>query len=107
MVGRSSRRKPRPQQQNMYNGAGSQAGHGGEYVQLTWLVSGSQFAMWCEAMGRSRAISKKDGAKALLCLYNQQVVAHSAHFHQSDSESPESESDGVCTRVVRGLGIAS
>ena len=34
------RREPRPQQQNMYNGAGSQAGHGGEYVQLTWLVSG-------------------------------------------------------------------
>ena len=40
VVGRSSRREPRPQQQNMYNGAGSQAGHGGEYVQLTWLVSG-------------------------------------------------------------------
>ena len=40
VVGRSSRREPRPQQQNMYNGAGSQADHGGEYVQLTWLVSG-------------------------------------------------------------------
>ena len=35
MVGRSSRREPRPQQQDMYN-----ADHGGEYVQLTWLVSG-------------------------------------------------------------------
>ena len=35
VVGWSSRREPRPQQQNMYN-----AGHGGEYVQLTWLVSG-------------------------------------------------------------------
>ena len=33
------RREPRPQQQNMYTGAGSQM-HGGEYVQLTWLVSG-------------------------------------------------------------------
>ena len=33
------RREPRPQQQNMYNGAGSRVGHG-EYVQLTWLVSG-------------------------------------------------------------------
>ena len=34
------RREPRPQQQNMYNGAGSRVGHG-EYVQLTWLLSGS------------------------------------------------------------------
>ena len=40
VVGRSSRREPRPQQQNMYNGAGSEMSHGGEYVQLTWLVSG-------------------------------------------------------------------
>ena len=38
VVGWSSRREPRPQQQNMYNGAGSRMGHG-EYV-LTWLVSG-------------------------------------------------------------------
>ena len=35
VVGWSSRREPRPQQQDMYN-----ADHGGEYVQLTWLVSG-------------------------------------------------------------------
>ena len=32
------RREPRPQQQNMYNGAGSRVGHGGEYVQLTWAA---------------------------------------------------------------------
>ena len=35
------RREPRPQQQDMYNGAGSEVCHGGEYVQLTWLLSGS------------------------------------------------------------------
>ena len=52
------RREPRPQQQDMYNGAGSEVCHGGEYVQLTWLLSGSQVAMWCKAMGRSRLLSK-------------------------------------------------
>ena len=31
-------RDPRPQQHNMYNGAGSRMGHGGEYVQLTWAA---------------------------------------------------------------------
>ena len=60
------RREPRPQQQNMYNGAGSQM-HGGEYVQLTWLVSWSQDAMWCKYMGRSRTISK-NGDRAPLYL---------------------------------------
>ena len=75
------RREPRPQQQNMYTGAGSQM-HGGEYVQLTWLVSGSQVAMWCKAMGRSRAISKIDGAVRYFCLSDQQLLAHSAHFHR-------------------------
>ena len=38
-VAGGGREPRRPQQQNMYNGAGSRVGHG-EYVQLTWLVSG-------------------------------------------------------------------
>ena len=38
--------------------------------------------MWCEAMGRSRAISKIDGAVRYFCLSDQQLLAHSAHFHR-------------------------
>ena len=75
------RREPRPQQQNMYTGAGSQM-HGGEYVQLTWLVSGSKLQCGAKRLGRSRSISKIDGAGALYLLSSQQVVAHSAHFHR-------------------------
>ena len=67
-----------------------------------WVKS----AMRCKAMGRSRSISKIDGAGRCICrVYPTTPCALSA-FSQSDSES-ESESDGVCTRVARELEIAS
>ena len=39
-------------------------------------------AMWCKAMGRSRAISKNGGRAPLDLTFNPQILAHSAHFHR-------------------------
>ena len=104
MVGRSSRREPRPQQQNMYNGAGSRVGHG-EYVQLTWLVSGEI----CNAVQidgpQPLDFENRWSWGAVFAVESTSGRALST-FSQSDSE-PESQSDGVCTRVVRELEIAS
>ena len=83
----------------MYNGAGSQM-HGGEYVQLTWLVSGSKLQCGAKRLGRSRSISKIDGAGALYLLSYQQVVAHSAHFHRV-TRSGERIGRGLHGRLAR------
>ena len=95
---------PRPQQQNIYNGAGSRMGHG-EYVQLTWLVSGEI----CNAVQidgpQPLDFENRWSWGAVFAVESTSGRALST-FSQSDSES-ESESDGVCTRVVRELEIAS
>ena len=67
-----------------------------------WVKS----AMRCKAMGRSRSISKIDGAGALYLLSYQQVVAHSAHFHRV-TRSRRANRTGFAPRVVRELEIAS
>ena len=80
-------------------------GHGGEYVQLTWLVSG-QICNAVQSDGAA-ALNSKIGARALSFLLVEPTSGRAlSTFSQSDSES-ESESDGVCTRVVGKIKIAS
>ena len=88
----------------MYNGAGSLVGHG-EYVQLTWLVSG-EICNAVQSDGPQPLDFENRWSCALYLLVETTTQRALSTFSQSDSES-ESESDGVCTRVVRELEIAS
>ena len=57
-------------------------------------------AMWCKAMGRSRAISKNGDPAPLDLNSNQQLGAHSAHFHRV-TRSRRANRTGFCTRLTR------
>ena len=71
---------PRPQQQNIYNGAGSEVCHG-EYVQLTWLVSG-EICNAVQSDGPQPLDFEYKWNWVLYVLVLQQLLAHSAHLHR-------------------------